>query len=237
MTGPGGSTTKRDERRGARRGQYQQRQLERQRERQRQIQRQRITRIGITVGGVILAALVLFVLVHAVTGGSGGGSPAPTKHAQYTTPASGETREGMTCQGNDTPLGQHIHAYLAYYVDGKQVNTTPDTGVFANCVYPVHEHSQNPNIIHIESPNQDTYYLGDFFAVWGQHLSATQVGTNVADATHTLTFETIDANGTVTKWPSNKDPWNIPLTAHETIVILYNSPGITPTAYTQWGGL
>ena len=101
----------------------------------------------------------------------------------------------------------------------------------------MHEHAQYPNILHIEAPNQDTYHLGDFFAIWGQHLSATQVGANVADATHPLTFETIDANGSVTKWPANQDPWDIPLTAHETVFILYNSPDIKPTAYTQWGGL
>jgi hypothetical protein len=236
MTGPSGAPTKRDERRNSRRGQYQQRQLERQRERQRKIQRQRITRIAITVGGIIIAALLLFVLIHAVTGGAGG-KPASSKHAQYTTPALGETRENLSCLGANSPVEQHIHAYLAYYVNGKQVNITPDSGVLPSCVYPVHVHAQNPNILHVEAPNQDTYHLGDYFAVWGQHLSAAQVGANVADATHPLTFETIDQTGNVTKWPSGQDPWNIPLTAHETIFILYNSPDIKPTAYTQWGGL
>src|SRR5258708_31483071 len=92
MTGPGGTPTKRDQRRDARRGQFQQRQLERQRERQEEIRRQRTTRLVVTIAGVVLLALVLFVLIHAVT--SGGTKSAPTHHGQYTTPAQAEVLEG-----------------------------------------------------------------------------------------------------------------------------------------------
>ncbi len=228
--------SKRDERRDARRGQYQQRQAQRQAERRRQIQRQRLTRLAITAGGIVLAVVVLFLLIHAVTGG---GTPTPTatptQHGQYSTPATGETRETLACLGlGSPPQQQHIHAYLAYYVDGKQVGITPNAGVLASCNYPVHEHAQSPNVIHVEAPNRSTYHLGDFFAIWGQYLSATRVGDHVADATHPLTFETIDQSGNVANWPSAKDPWDIPLADHETIVILYDSPGVKPTPFAQW---
>jgi hypothetical protein len=135
MTGPGGTPTKRDQRRDARRGQFQQRQLERQRERQRQIWRQRTTRLAVTVSGVVLLALVLFVLIHALTGGGAKTTPkpTPTHHAQYTTPTQGEVREEMRLLtfeasapgskmtqwlGNrdpwDVPLSRHETAAIRY---------------------------------------------------------------------------------------------------------------------------
>src|SRR5258705_451565 len=64
MTGPGGTSTKRDQRRDSRRAQFQQRQLERQRERQRRMRQQQLRRGGFAGAGVlviILLALSLFV--------------------------------------------------------------------------------------------------------------------------------------------------------------------------------
>jgi hypothetical protein len=93
MTGPGGMTTKRDQRRANRRGQLQQQQLLRQRERQSQIRRQRTARIVVTVVGIIVIALLAFILIHAVT--SGGAHAVPTRHSQYVTPAQVEVRDGL----------------------------------------------------------------------------------------------------------------------------------------------
>jgi hypothetical protein len=39
----------------------------------------------------------------------------------------------------------------------------------------MHSHTAD-GIIHIESPVQRTYTLGNWFDIWGQPLSATQVG-------------------------------------------------------------
>lgn len=110
MTGPGGTPTKRDQRRDARRGQFQQRQLERQRERQREIRRQRTTRLVVTISGIVLLALVLFVLIHAVTSGGAKPTPTPTHHGQYTTPARAEIREGTHLLTLETipPVGKAV---------------------------------------------------------------------------------------------------------------------------------
>ncbi len=66
------------------------------------------------------------------------------------------------------------------------------------CLYPLHVHDGEPNIIHIESPIQKTYTLGNFFDIWGQPLSATQVMGNKTDSTHKLVFEVFDASGKLT---------------------------------------
>jgi hypothetical protein len=57
-------------------------------------------------------------------------------------------------------------------------NPTP-YGPFAfpesGCIYWVHTHDQT-GMIHLELPAAFTVTLGDFFDLWGQPLSSTQVG-------------------------------------------------------------
>lgn len=234
MTGPGGIQTKRDQRRDSRRGQFQQRQLERQRARQAQIRRQRTIRYASIGGGLVVLLLVMGFIVHAVTSGSGSSS-STTMHGRYTTPATGDTRDGMQCLGYET-LDQHIHSYLTIYENGKQTEVPAGVGIpSGTCIYSLHVHEGQPNVIHIEAPNHDTYTLGQFFDIWGKQLNATQIGDLKADATHKLQFYTIDENGQPKAYTG--DPWNIPLKSHETIVILYNSPDVTPKPFTNWGTL
>lgn len=233
MSGPGGTTTKRDQRRDTRRAQFQQRQADRKRARERQIRTQRIRRYSIIAGGVLLIAVVAFLVVNAVINA---GKPKP--HAQYTSPATGETREGLTCLGTEG-LAEHFHVYLAIYANGQQVQVPPNTGIVPQgtssaCFYPLHIHADagDDNIIHIESPTKDTFTLGQFYAIWGETLTNKQAGDYTADATHKLVFETVDDKGKVTTVTG--DPWNIKLAPHETIYVLYNSPDVKPVPFTKW---
>lgn len=232
MSGPGGTTTKRDQRRDTRREQFQQRQADRKRARERQIRTQRIRRYSIIAGGVLLTALVAFFVVNAVIAAN-----QPHQHGQYTTPATGEAREGLSCLTSEGAT-QHFHVYLAIYANGQQVQVPGNTGIVqqgtSGCLYPLHIHSDagDENILHIESPTNDTYTLGQFYAIWGQTLTRTQTGDYKADATHKLIFETVDDKGKVTTVTG--DPWNIKLTAHETIYVLYNSPDVKPAPFTKW---
>lgn len=43
------------------------------------------------------------------------------------------------------------------------------------CVYWLHTHTSD-GIIHVESPTQRVYTLGDFFDIWHQPLNASHVG-------------------------------------------------------------
>ncbi|HEX5157184.1 MAG TPA: hypothetical protein VFW17_08215 [Ktedonobacterales bacterium] len=239
MSGPGGSTTKRDQRRDARRQQLQQRQLIRERERQRKIRNQRL-RLAAFIGVPILLVALISVLLVATHQG-----PSPASSTGLS-PASGQTVDGMQCTSSEQ-LVFHIHSYLEIYVDGKPVTVPPGAGIVApegsgetalasnglkTCIYPLHVHDTEPNIIHIESPIQKTYTLGNFFDIWGQPLSATEMMGNKADSTHKLVFEVFDASGKLTQVTS--DPRAIGLAEHETIVILYNSPNVQPKPFTNW---
>lgn len=243
MSGPGGTSTKRDQRREARRSQLQKRQQENRRRREAQIRRQRIQRGAIWGGSLLVLVIVVGLIAHAVIG-SGGGSTSGSSNTPhiitgtgtYTTPVNGDPRDGMTCLTTEGSV-IHIHAYLEIFANGQPVQVPPNTGIVQNqgCLYAMHVHDGEPNIIHIESPVQATYTLGAFFDIWGQPLSASQMMNYKADASHPLTFEVFDANGKLTKYTGN--PLDLQVKAHDTIVILYNSPNVQPTPFTQWNGL
>jgi len=185
---------------------------------------------------VLVLLVAFFLVLHAMTGGSSTSLVIRKgSHLQYTTPANGDVREGLNCLGSEGAV-QHFHAYIYYYVDGKQVSVPDNTGIVNNqCLYALHTHQGEPNIIHIESPNQDPYYLGDFFAIWGQYLGPTQVGDHRADAKNKLEYWVINQGGKPQKVTG--DPWDLQFQSHQTIYILYNSPRVQLKPYTNWGDL
>ena len=125
----------------------------------------------------------------------------------------------MACNAGEQ-LAYHIHAHLAVSVNG-QSRTIPDgigiknpipqqtsAGPFVSegdCFYWIHVHDLT-GVIHIESPTQRTYTLGQFFDLWGQPLSSSQVGPATGPVTAFV-------NGA----PYQGDPRSIPLTAHAQI--------------------
>lgn len=231
MSGPGGQVTKRDTRRATRQEQYQQRQQERQRARQREIQRQRMTRYGIWGGGILLIIILAVVISQFVI--NNGGSKTNGGHSLTPHPATGQTVDGLTClpaQGG----AMHIHQYLELYINGQRVNANPGVGIVdaANCLYPLHVHDNEVNIIHNESSTVTTFTLGQFFDIWGIKLSNSQVGQYKVDSSHKLVVETFDINGKMSVYTGN--PYTMPLSDQETIYVLYNSSKIQPIAWNGW---
>jgi hypothetical protein len=153
--------------------------------------------------------------------------------------SAGAPVDGIECQGGEQVLF-HIHAHLTVFVDGTprrvpygigipgaQVSPTP-AGPFVtagSCFYWLHTHAAD-GIIHTESPVQRTYTLGDFFDVWGQKLSRTEVG---------------PARGTVTALYNGQvfrgDPRDIPLTRHAQIQLEVGRPLVAPVAISFPAGL
>ena len=214
--------------------QYEQRRLERERAAQLAQRRKWTWRISFIAGGVAIVGLIVYLVVSNLIQANAG--PALiTGKGTYTTAADGSTRDGMSCLGSEGAV-QHIHMYLAIYIDGKQYQVPGGTGIAndGTCFYPLHVHTDtgDENIIHEESPNNDTYTLGAFFDIWGQQLSRTSALGYAADATHKLTFVTFDGAGHKTVVTGN--PLNIKFSEHETIYILYNSPNITPQPFTKF---
>lgn len=225
--------TKRDQRRESRRDQYQRRQAERQVERQRLLRQQRIRTYGLIGGGIVIVLLLVLGISQLVIR-SNQSNPATGLGA---TPATGQTVDGLQClsaQGG----ALHIHQYVDLYVNGRQVTLTPGIGIVdsANCLYPLHVHLGEPNIIHNESNQQNvSFILGQFFDIWGVKLSSAQIGNYKVDSAHKLVIKLIDKNGAVTTYTGN--PYNIPLGDQETIYLLYNSPNVAIKPYTNWQNL
>jgi hypothetical protein len=147
------------------------------------------------------------------------------------------TVNGIKC-GSKEELAYHIHAHLAVYASGSPralpggvgipgstvVNTT--SGPVAEggqCIYWLHTHAPD-GVIHIESPIQRLYTLGDFFDEWHQPLSSSQVG---------------DVKGKVTALvngkPWTKDPRAIELVPHAVIQFNVGSPAV-PFQSVNWSG-
>lgn len=67
-------------------------------------------------------------------------------------------------------LAEHYHVMLLIYVNEQQVNLPANIGEGDSgpCTQPLHVHASSPNtnVIHIESPQERSFTLGDFFTVW-----------------------------------------------------------------------
>lgn len=174
------------------------------------------------------------------TAGEVGFEGVPLEYGPAIAPASTTqtgTVDGIQCAPVEQ-LAYHIHAHLAVYKDGQlyslpggigipgsQVVQTSEGPVAAggHCFYWLHTHTSD-GIIHIESPTQRIYTLGEFFNEWHQPLSADQVG-NVHGKI------TAFVNGNL--W--TKDLRSIPLVPHA--VIQFNIGEPTPPLQTvSWAG-
>ena len=149
------------------------------------------------------------------------------------------TIDGVRCQGAEQVLF-HIHAHVTVFVDGAtrripygigissaQVTPTP-AGPYVpagSCFYWLHTHAAD-GIIHIESPVQRTYTLGNFFDVWGQRLSSKEVGPVAGPVTALYNGQVFRGN-----------PRDIPLTKHAQIQLEVGRPLVVPVRISFPAGL
>ena len=131
----------------------------------------------------------------------------------------------------------HIHQHLDLYVDGKPVQVPGDVGIGPQETFisDLHTHaSYPPGIIHVESPTQAQFTLGQFFAVWGVPLSASCVGSLCEKGPAQLR---VFVNGE----PVAGDPTRIILEDHQEIVLAYGTkaqlPAPLPSTYDWPEGL
>ena len=115
--------------------------------------------------------------------------------APASTTAGGSPVDGITCRTTmQQAVGYHIHVHLSVFVNGHQERIPAGAGIAAprddqqlatglfvdnsvgGCLYWLHVHA-NDGIIHVESPTQTVFTLGQFFDVWGQPLGPDQVAT------------------------------------------------------------
>jgi hypothetical protein len=122
----------------------------------------------------------------------------------------------------------HIHQHLDLYVDGRKVTVPMNVGIDPSGAFisPLHTHDTT-GVIHVESPTESAFSLGQFFAVWGVPLAATRIG-SVKGRVHTW------VNGK----PVTADPTRIVLASHQEIVIASGpAPKKVPSSYAFPEGL
>jgi hypothetical protein len=165
--------------------------------------------------------------------------PNARQLAGSTSESTGSTVDGIHCQGAEQVLF-HIHAHLTVFVNGvprrvpygigipgAQVSPTPAGPYVAagSCFYWLHTHAAD-GIIHIESPVQRTYTLGNFFDVWEQKLSPNDVGPDNGPVTALYNGQVFRGN-----------PRDIPLTKHAQIQLDVGRPLVAPVAISFPAGL
>ena len=195
------------------------------------------------VAALVLIAIVAVAVFSLRAGGSGNAGTTSTATTSLLAPvdtaATGAAVDGISCDVSEQVLF-HIHAHLAVYVNGsargipagigiappRQAQQT-DQGAFVSggsCFYWLHSHTDD-GVIHIESPEQRTFTLGDYFDIWGQPLGPQQVG---------------PAQGTVIAYVDGKrvtgDPRRIALGAH-TLIQLDVGQDVAPQPFTFAQGL
>jgi hypothetical protein len=149
----------------------------------------------------------------------------------------GQAIDGIGCQTSEQTVF-HIHTHLTIFVNGQQRQVPAGIGIpgavaqqtqagpfvdSGSCFYWLHTHAAD-GIIHIESPVQRTYTLGEFFDEWGQPLGPGQVGQAHGKVT-------VIVNGQVFKG----NPRDVPLGSHENLQVEVGTPLVAPETI-NWSG-
>ena len=156
------------------------------------------------------------------------GGTVGTPHLQNGNTSTGGTGadvDGLVCASGMAEL-YHVHAHLAIVSDGQWLALPANVGIVSQCNYEMHTHDST-GIIHVETPNLKTFTLGQFFDIWGQTLSST----NVAGITGTVVAY-INDNGDVRRYEG--DLRSIELISHRDITLQIGKPVNTLATYTWY---
>lgn len=195
----------------------------------------------IIFGGIaIVAVLVLIVVTRANLRNTGSSLRLGQGRAAH-----GQVVDGLSCEPLRT-LSNGSEAALEIYVNGRAQPVPAGIGMvlppgpssqaqasngLEQCAYPLRTEGTD-GIVQMDTAASGPFTLGQFFDLWGQPLSRTQVAGYRADTSHPLTFVVLDAQGR--KTTSTGDPRKIPLLPHTTVAVLYSSPGVTPHPQHGW---
>jgi hypothetical protein len=179
--------------------------------------------LPIAVGGILVVIAIVLIVISVVN--------ANKSHTTQPTVA------GIPCD-NLEQSQIHYHAAVQIVLDGVVHPIPANIGIVnptsPTCYYWLHVHPADPNVIHIESPRNRTFTLGDFFAVWSkwsgtpQLLDATHVSTLVLSADQKLVIYIDKQDDKKGPQLYEGDPNKIVLSAHEVITLEITPPEVTP---------
>lgn len=187
---------------------------------------------------VIIAALIgVFILGGGSTKETSPKPPIPTKASADGLPGllttagpwdanTSKLKERLDAIGlpalSQEALAFHIHQHLEMYIHGHPVAVPANVGINSQAgfisIFHTHETS---GVLHVESPEQTDFTLGQFYDEWGVRFSQTCLGGNCADASNKLI---VFANGK----PVTGDPRQYKLKAHDEIVVAFGADAELP---------
>jgi hypothetical protein len=139
-------------------------------------------------------------------------SASSTSHAPVINDISCDTMEHFK---------MHIHAHLDIFIKGKKSSIPSDVGIIpGQCIYWLHTHDDT-GVIHIESPENRTFTLGEFFDIWGEKLSNSQIFDSAIGESDNNTLN-VYVNGK--QIAAGTYFRQTPINAHDEIVIIYGKP-------------
>lgn len=177
--------------------------------------------IALLAVGVVVVIAIGVAVAHAFTSGAATSGAARPTATPLSTPesASVTTRpiDGIPCNQSEQ-LTYHVHAHLTILDRGRQVPVPQYIGInlLRSCYYWLHTHDAF-GVIHIEAPHKVSPTLGQFFDIWQQPLSRTQVASAPVASRESMR---VYINTSLYRG----DPRAIRLTPHESITIEVGPP-------------
>lgn len=199
-------------------------QQRREAERLHELKRKRITNL-IVISTIALVVVIIGAFIWFANRPTGSNtSSSQTSSSSSSTPYA--PLNGISCESQEQ-LAYHIHAHLSIYIDGKAVQVPQAIGIASDqsCIYWLHTHDTS-GVIHIESPTQKNYTLGDFTQLWSQRFSNLQYPYQLDKGAGWQVY--VDGK------PYNSDFHNIVLKAHTLVTLAYNSPNAKPDTTYAW---
>jgi hypothetical protein len=122
----------------------------------------------------------------------------------------------------------HHHEHLDLFVTGHRVTVPADVGIDERAGFLTELHTHDPSgIIHVESPVQRSFTLGQFFCEWGVKLNANCLGRYRGELAWWVNGRRMHGN-----------PASLPLRQHQEIVIAAGRPPrAVPASYDFPAGL
>lgn len=211
----------------------------RQAERQQRLQAQRRarrTRVSILIAAILVVffagGLTSYLIYQHNVSAKGAVAPTPTPYQEAIYDSNYLPISNVYCDAGEGDV-LHIHAHITIWIDGKQsaipqgvgIPVNPQTGQ-ASCFYWLHTHDES-GVLHIESPFQQEFHLGQFLDEWNQGFSSLGFPSQFLLSSGW----TVWVNGKV--YTGNMA--DIPLKSHELITLAYNSPDVKPDTVYAWG--
>jgi hypothetical protein len=142
--------------------------------------------------------------------------------ASASTTSNGTTVSGIRCDSMEHFI-MHIHTHIDIFINGNPYQVPSKIGIIPNqCIYWLHTHDDT-GIIHIESPEEEDFTLGEFFDVWRQKFDNNQIFENKIgkDGSKNNALD-VYVNGN--RVSNSTDYRGIKLNEHDEIVIAYGIP-------------